>query len=115
MNGQQRRAMGKHVPGGLDRAGQQVQAALAAIQKIQGLEGAVKTLEGLQGDISEASTLLKAVVGDLEVITQELELQREVTLRLLAHLAGVPVVDLDSVRAIEARIRTEVQSAKESV
>lgn len=117
MNRQQRRAVAKKLqraPGGLDRAEQQVQAALGAIQKIQGLDGAAKTLEGLQGEIHEANTLLRAMVEDLEALNKELELQREVNLRMLVHLAGVPIADLDGVRAAEARIRAELQPTNES-
>jgi hypothetical protein len=117
MNRQQRRAAGKklqHVPGGLDRAGQQVQAALDAIQKIQGLEGAVKTLEGLQGEIREANALLKAMVGDMETLNKELGLQREISLRLVAHFVGRTTSTEDEVREFESRLRAETQPTDES-
>lgn len=118
MNRQQRRAVAKKLqraPGGLDRAEQQVQAALGAIQKIQGLEGTAKTLEGLQGEIQEANALLRAMVGDLEALNKELGLQREVNLRMLAHFVGRTTSTEDEVREFESRLRTEVQPTDESV
>ena len=86
-----------------------MQAAGEALQKIQGLEGTASMLDGLGNKIDEARQVMDAVGEDVQKLTIELQIQREVNLRLLSRLyanAELPEVRaLGQLRVLEDQVR----------
>jgi hypothetical protein len=111
MNRKQRRATASkgRKSGALQAAGGQVTTALEALQKIQGLEGSVNMLDGLGGKIDEARQVMDAVGEDVQKLTIELQIQREVNLRLLSCIYAnneLPEVQaLEQLRVLEGQVR----------
>jgi len=107
-NRKQRRAAAKGAKG-LEIAGNQVGAALEALQTIKGLEGTSKMLEGLQENITQASAMIEALARDVQTLDAEMAFQREVNLRLLSKLYAnkdLPETQaLDQLKELEANIR----------
>jgi len=92
-----------------NRKGGALQAAGEALQKIQGLEGTASMLDGLGNKIDEARQVMDAVGEDVQKLTIELQIQREVNLRLLSRLyanAELPEVRaLGQLRVLEDQVR----------
>lgn len=115
LNRKQRRASAKKAKKSscqLQEAGGQIDAALKALQKIEGLEGTAETLEGLGDKVNAALCAMEAVARDVLTLGSELEIQREVNLRLLSRLYANP--ELPEGEAL-AQLRTLEAQAKEAL
>jgi hypothetical protein len=101
MNRKQRRAQAKIAPqANLQAARSQVKTALEALQRIKGLEGTAHMLDGLGGQITEVGRTLDSLARRIDSLESELQVQRTVNLKLLAHL----VADRGSVRAPKEQV-----------
>lgn len=88
-NRKQRRAFAKKTgakPSELQQASGQIGTALEALQKIKGLEGTAKMLEGLGEKIDSAHVMMEALAEDIQTLDNELKVQRQVNLMILARL-----------------------------
>ncbi len=92
---------------GKPQAAAHLAQALKAVEQIQGL-GGLTQLGELEGLIRESHTLVERLVSDYERLSGELEVQREVFLRLL-----VGAKPDENLREAEARIRAEVLQERE--
>lgn len=105
MNRKQRRATAKL------GAGSQILTTLEALQKIQGLglEGTTHLLEDLGNRLSEARDTMESLVRTVSSLGFELEVQREVNLRLLSRLyANAELSEkqaLTQLKELEAQVR----------
>ena len=87
LNRRQRRALAKKSKKiGLQQAAEQVGSAVEAFKKIEGLEDTARMLEGLEQSITENLEMVKVLAQDIQRLDTELEIQREVNLRLLSSL-----------------------------
>jgi hypothetical protein len=113
MNRKQRRSLAKKVPStGLQQASNQIATAIEALQKIEGLDGTAQMLEGLGAKIDEARSLMESLAQTVSSLGFEVEVQREVNLRLLSRLyanAELPEGKaLDQLKNLEAQVREKL-------
>lgn len=118
-NRKQRRALAKKnrkAPNQeLQAAGKQVNTAIEALRKLEGLEGTAKTLQGLGTKIDAALKAMEGLAQDVQTLGFELEVQREVNLRLLSRLyANVEYPEakaLKDLKGMEEKVRESLVDA----
>jgi ABC-type transporter Mla subunit MlaD len=118
MNRQQRRALKragkrKKLPANVDTAVRNVESAVKKLDKVAEFDS---TLEEMRDLLVGTQESLGAMATDYRKLTDELETQREMNIRLLAILLGSAVQrnfsewteqDLDRVRALEGSLREQ--------
>jgi len=85
---------------------------MEALQKIEGLEGTLHMLEGLGSKIDEAQSLMESLAQTVSSLGFEVEVQREVNLRLLSRLyANAELSEskaLDQLKTLESQVREKL-------
>jgi hypothetical protein len=82
--------------------------ALKAVEQIQGLQGSLSSLGELEGLIRTSATLVQRLEEDYQSLADELEMQREVFLRVLTR-----VTSHEGLREMEELVRAEVLKERE--
>ena len=125
MNRKQRRILEKTLrtksssKGPLGEATKSIQAAVAKLDKVGDLDETILGIRQAMGEVNEALT---AAAADFTALQEELQTQRELTIRLLTILAGQGMSerdlnawgdsDLEIVRALEASLREKYLAAQ---
>jgi hypothetical protein len=109
MNRNQRRAIQKLQSKPSNKASGNLQTALKALDQIKDLEQVATVVKDVQKQVQEAQQVLDALVGDYQNLSDEMELQREVTLRLIWRAKLVPDISLDGLRGVEAEVRAQLK------
>lgn len=115
MNRKQRRTLQKvgrrKLPANMGNAIRNVESAVAKLDKVSALDD---TLGELRELLAGTQTTLSAMVGDYQTLAEELETQREITIRLVTILLGPAAQrdlnewteqDLHRVRTLEGSLR----------
>ena len=109
MNRKQRRAVVSKTKTPFEKAGAQIGSALEALQRIKGLEGTAN----MQEEMSKATALIEALAQDIQTLGHELDVQREVNLRLMVMHDELHPLDLEQIKKSEAVIRTLIEGSGE--